>query len=45
MIVVREADGSECVYVSFGLTDEELDNDELMQLLIDGEDEKWLLSA
>ncbi|MGY4166332.1 hypothetical protein [Bradyrhizobium sp. USDA 4529] len=45
VVVVREADGSETEYEFVGFTDEELADDELMQLLLDGDDEEWLLSA
>ncbi|MGY4174967.1 putative amidohydrolase [Bradyrhizobium sp. USDA 4518] len=44
-VVVRNADGSVVTHVFFGLTDEELADDELMRLLVEGDDDTWLLSA
>ncbi|MCC8950697.1 hypothetical protein H8A97_37960 [Bradyrhizobium sp. Arg62] len=44
-VVARNADGSVVTHVFFGLTDEELGDDELMQMLLDGDDDTWLLSA
>ncbi|MGF6430365.1 hypothetical protein [Bradyrhizobium sp. Pha-3] len=44
-ITVREADGSICTHVFFGLSDEELADDDLMLTLIEGDFDTWLLSA